>query len=164
MKHLRLFSNDSMYQQFIESESYVEPNVSYVTDSSKVFYNPMKPKVRYYSIDPGYVIGDYANYKVVIDVENSRTIEGIVELSVGSYMASSGNSYFDEYWTNWSVNEHNSIVKDERYDVESLNGFKFVIGDDGKDFYQKVGASSNNGISLEYVHEISEEEYLAMIS
>lgn len=98
MKHLRLFSNDSMYQSFIESESYVEPNVSYVTDSSKVFYNPMKPKVRYYSIDPGYVIGDYANYKVVIDVENSRTIEGIVELSVGSYMNTlSGNSYFDEY-------------------------------------------------------------------
>lgn len=55
-------------------------------------------------------------------------------------------------------------MKDKRYDVESLNGFKFVIGDDGKDFYQKVGASSNNGISLEYVHEISEEEYLAMIS
>ena len=52
MKHLHLFSNDSMYQSFIESESYVEPNVSYVTDSSKVFYNPMKPKVRYYSIDP----------------------------------------------------------------------------------------------------------------
>lgn len=98
MKHLRLFSNDSMYQSFIESEFYVEPNVTYVTDSSKVIYNPMKPKVRYYSIDPGYVIGNFANDKVVVDVGNSRTIEGIVELSVGSYMnTSSGNSYFNEY-------------------------------------------------------------------
>jgi hypothetical protein len=98
MKHLHLFSNDSMYQSFIESESYIEPNVSYVTDSSKVFYNPLKPKVRYYSIDPGYVIGNYANYNVVVDVENSRIIEGIVELSVGSCInIMSGNSHFDEY-------------------------------------------------------------------
>ena len=77
---------------------------------------------------------------------------------------SSGNSYFNEYWTDWWVDENNSIRQGESYMVESLNGFKFVIGDDGKDFYQKVGASSNNGVSLEYVHEISEEEYLAMIS
>ena len=54
----------------------------------------------------------------------------------------------------------------ERAKREELaqRGYTTIIGDDGKDFYQKVGASSNNGISLEYVHEISEEEYLAMIS
>jgi hypothetical protein len=42
MKHLKLFLNDVDYQNYLKSDDYIKPNVSYVKDTDTVYYNDVK--------------------------------------------------------------------------------------------------------------------------
>ena len=42
MKHLKKFENNSSYEEYILGEDFILPNVSYVEEDSKVYYNPLQ--------------------------------------------------------------------------------------------------------------------------
>lgn len=44
MKHLKLFKTEADYQVFVESDSFVTPNVSFAEEENLVFYNPYEEK------------------------------------------------------------------------------------------------------------------------
>jgi hypothetical protein len=44
MKHLKLFKNDVDYQNYLKSDDYIKPNVSYARDTDIVYYNPTEAK------------------------------------------------------------------------------------------------------------------------
>jgi hypothetical protein len=64
MKHLRLFNNNSLYQSFVEGESYIEPNVSYIVDSSVVIYNKLKSGSEEPTVNVGTITNDNS---IVVD-------------------------------------------------------------------------------------------------
>ena len=62
MKHLKKFDNNSSYEEYILSEDFITPNVSYVEENSGVYYNPFQSS----NNDP------YEDYlKLVYKVENT---------------------------------------------------------------------------------------------
>jgi len=44
MKYLKLYKNDSDYQNYVNSDDYITPNVSYAEDTDIVYYNPTEAK------------------------------------------------------------------------------------------------------------------------
>ena len=42
MKHLKKFDNNSSYEEYILSEDFITPNVSYVEEDNEVYYNPFQ--------------------------------------------------------------------------------------------------------------------------
>ena len=52
MKYLKLFKTDAEYQQFIGGggDEFLKPNVSLVTDTNSLFYNPMEEELPYLTI------------------------------------------------------------------------------------------------------------------
>ena len=40
MKYLKLFKTDVDYQNYIESDDCIKPNVSYAQDTDNLYYNP----------------------------------------------------------------------------------------------------------------------------
>ena len=46
-KYLKLFETDAEYQQFIGGGDFLRPNVSLVTDTNSVYYNPLEKELPY---------------------------------------------------------------------------------------------------------------------
>ena len=116
MKHLKKFENNSSYEEYILSEDFITPNVSYIEEDSGVYYNPLQSS----NNDP------YADYlKLVYNVENTdeptnlfyyyywdEEDNGGIDLSLVDKMIVDGNeiSPVTEYHFQ-STGEHEVYVK-----------------------------------------------------
>ena len=73
MKYLKYFKQSANYQQFKESEEYILPNVSYVVDSTKVYYNPFE------TVKSGVIMAHYnateENKLAIADTSNVKSLK-----------------------------------------------------------------------------------------
>lgn len=46
MEYLKLFENHSQYEDFVQSEDYLRPNVSHCIEQNEMHYNPTIPCVK----------------------------------------------------------------------------------------------------------------------
>lgn len=73
MKHLKKFDNNSSYEEYILGEDFIIPNVSYVEEDSKVYYNPLQSSNNDPYVEQGWMRLTYdAKEGQVVNVLNTK--------------------------------------------------------------------------------------------
>ena len=68
MKYLKLFKTDIDYQNYIESDDCIKPNVSYAEDTDTVYYNPYINLPDNPPVDEDFIILTYESNPAVMDI------------------------------------------------------------------------------------------------
>ena len=68
MKHLKLFKTDIDYQNYINSDDCIKPNVSYTEDTDNLYYNPRIDLPDNPPVDKNPIILTYESNPAVMDI------------------------------------------------------------------------------------------------
>lgn len=96
---------------------------------------------------------------IVSSKNSGNLLAGITQLAVSNCMnENSGNSYFNQFWDSWTLNQHNTI-KNGSLIAENIAAVKFTVGADNKDLIAVSNSDKDITNSERYFTQITEEEY-----
>jgi hypothetical protein len=123
-KYIKKFDTHSDYEDFIETEDFIRPNVSYCVDDVELHYNP-SPILWAYELDPGrFILGEISNGVLFMYASVDSGLKWIVD-SDGKVITK----------INPSPIEGNSRLSKIISDINSHFGTSFTQQDDiDKDF------------------------------
>jgi hypothetical protein len=109
MIYLKYFETDAQYDSFLNSEDFIEPNVSFVGQSTKKHYNPRKLDINPTVSIVGWTYGD---------TSNDPTVSGNLGGGTVTYY------YRLQSTSNWSTTKPtNAGIYDIRADIAETNRY-----------------------------------------
>lgn len=158
-----------LYPKWIKIESEVKPSVAVVSSNAEV--EVLTQEEAENNTGSAVKEGDVLYYTMVdisasgllniVSLKNpGNLLAGITQLAVSNCMnENSGNSYFNQFWDSWTVNENYNNIKNGSLLAESIVAVKFTVGADNKDLIAVSNSDKDITDSEKYFTQITQEEY-----
>ena len=123
MKYLKLFKTDVDYQNYIESDNCIKPNVSYAQDTDNLYYNPrVDPIILTHESNPAVMdICYYQGWAASPDEMHKSEAEKVTDIGT-AFQGLQGNTHTYGYGT------YGYGIDDLTEEFTSFDEFKYFTG------------------------------------